>query len=105
MHLTLPGATTSELFEEDLMETSSTLATKELGAVGCNTRAETADIVAEKVAHNIGIRSINSRSATELRALRRLAPIVAAAKPAAWPAAAKRSMRKLLRAKGSSVEA
>ena len=105
MHLTLPGARASELFEEDLMETSSMLATQELGAAGGNTRVEAADIVAKKVARDIGLRSINNWSATELRALRRLAPIVAAAKPAAWPAAAKRSMRKLLRAKGSSVEA
>jgi len=105
MHLTLPGARASELFDEEWIETSSMLAARELSAVGGKTRAESARIVARNVARDLGARSVGNWSATELLAYRRLAPIVAAAEPAAWPADAKRSMRKLLRAKGGPAEA
>jgi hypothetical protein len=42
MHLTLPGARASDLFEERWIETSSMLATKELAAAGGSTREESA---------------------------------------------------------------
>jgi hypothetical protein len=41
---------------------------------------------------------------SEKRGFHRLAPIVAAANPAEWPADARKSMRKLLRAKGGAYE-
>lgn len=105
MHLALPGTPASDLFEERWLETSSMLATKALAAAGGSTRAESADRVAASVARDLGVRSISTWSPAEQRACRLLAPIVAATNPVTWPADAKRSMRKLLRAKGSTCEA
>jgi hypothetical protein len=104
MHLTLPGARSSDLFDEEWIETSSMLATNELANFDGPTRAESADRVATKVARDLRMRSISTWSPAEKRGLRRLAPIVAATKPASWSADAKRSMRKLLRAKGGPFE-
>jgi len=105
MHLTLTGARASELFEERWIETSAMLATRGLAAAGGATRKESADRVAARVARDLGLRSVKNWSADEKRAYRQIAPIVAAATPANWPLAAKRSMRTLLRTKGSSLEA
>jgi hypothetical protein len=105
MHLTLPGARASDMFDEHWLETSSMLATKSLAATGCSTRAEAADRLAEYVARDLGLRSLSRWTADERLGFSRLAPIVAATNPAAWPADAKRSMRKLLRAKGGPSEA
>jgi hypothetical protein len=104
MHLTLPGARASDLFEEEWIETSSMLATNELAKHGEPTRAESADKIAKELARDLRMRSVSTWSAAEIRGFRRLAPIVAATKPAAWSADAKRSMRKLLRAKGGRFE-
>ncbi len=104
MHLTLPGARISDLFDEQWLETSSMLATKELAGSGGSTRAESADNVAEMLARDLRIRSFETWSASEIRGFRRLAPVVAATNPAAWPSDAKSAMCKLLRAKGGSVE-
>lgn len=105
MHLTLPGARASDLFVERWLETSSMLATKSLAATGCPSRAEAADRLAEYVANDLGLRSLSRWTPDERLGFSRLAPIVAATNPAAWPADAKRSMRKLLRAKGGPSEA
>ncbi|NOX68298.1 MAG: hypothetical protein GXP15_03855 [Gammaproteobacteria bacterium] len=105
MHLTLPGARKSELFKEHWIETSSMLATRELAAARAATRQASADHVAKRVARELGIRSMNDWSVNERRAYRQLAPIVATTGPASWPAAEKRSMRTLLRAKGGLTEA
>jgi hypothetical protein len=104
MHLTLPGARASELFDERWIETSSMLATNEFATSGGPTRAESADKVATKLARDLRMRSVSTWSPSEIRGFRRLAPIVAATKPAAWSADAKRSIRKLLRAKGGPFE-
>jgi hypothetical protein len=104
MHLTLAGARESDLFDEGWIETSSMLATYELANHGEPTRAESADKLAKKLARDLRMRSVSAWSAAEIRGFRRLAPIVAATKPAAWSADAKRSMRKLLRAKGGRFE-
>jgi hypothetical protein len=105
MHLTLPGARASDLFDEQWLETSSMLATRELAAAGGLTRADSADRLASKLAQELRMRSVNTWSPSEKRGFHRLAPIVAVTKPANWPADAKRSMRQLLRAKGGPFEA
>jgi len=104
MHLTLPGARASDLFEEQWIETSSMLATRELAAVGGITRTESANRLASKLAHELRMRSVDTWSSSEKRGLRRLAPIVAVTNPAGWPSDAKRSMRRMLRAKGGPFE-
>jgi len=105
MHLTLPGARASDLFDEEWIETSSMLATNELASCGGRTRAESAAMVATKLARDLRLRSVSTWSPEEMRGFRQLAPIVAATGPASWSADAKRSMRKLLRAKGGHYEA
>ena len=105
MNLTLRGARASDLFEERWIETSSMLATNELAATGCSTRAKAAQRLAENVAKDLGIRSLHTWSSSENHAFLKLAPIIATTNPGSWPAQEKRSMRKLLRTKGGPAEA
>jgi len=105
MHLTLPGARASDLFEERWIETSSMLAAQVLGAAGGATHQDSANNVANALARDVGLRSTHRWSAAERRAFISIAPIVAAANPGTWSADAKRSIRKLLRAKGGDSEA
>ena len=58
-----------------------------------------------KLAGDLGIRNLPSWTKNERDGFARIAPIVAAADPAAWPAEAGGSLRTLLRAKGSPFEA
>jgi hypothetical protein len=105
MHLTLPGARQSDLFDERWFETSSMLATKVLAAAGGRTRKTAAKLVASQLARDLGIRSFGGWSASERSAFKRIAPIAAAANPRNWPTDARRTMRELLRAKGGDYEA
>ncbi len=105
LHLTLPGSRQSEFFDEDWLATASMLATQELAAVGESTRSKSAKRVAANVARDLRMRSVRNWSRDERRAFENIAPIVAATQPANWPGDAKASMRKLLRAKGSLLEA
>lgn len=105
MHLILPGARQSDLFEERWIETSSMLATKALGAAGGRTRQYSAARVAKQLAEDIGIRSFDSWSTSERNAFKRIAPIAAASNPGSWSSEARKSMRELLRAKGGDREA
>jgi hypothetical protein len=105
MHLVLPGARASDLFEERWLETSSLLATRQIASEGGRTRADSLRRVAARVSRDLGMRSLAGWSANQRRGLEHIAPFVAAAHPAEWPSDAKRSMRKLLRAKGGPREA
>ena len=105
MHLTLADARASELFEERWIETSSMLASETLNDAGGATREASARIVAANVATDLGLKALQRWSASERRAFTNIAPIVAAAHPASWSPGEKRSMRRLLRAKGGDSEA
>lgn len=105
MHLTLPGARAGELFDETWIETSSMLASRILSAAGGRTSDEAANRVGAKLARDVGLRDVGRWSTSRRRAYLQLAPIVAATRPAHWPAEAKRSIRALLRAKGGPDEA
>jgi len=105
MHLALPGSQQSDLFDERWIEISSMLANEALNAAGGRTRKASADRVAMSLAADVGIRAFEGWTATDRSALRRIAPIVAAANPKDWSTDAKRSLRKLLRAKGGDSEA
>jgi len=104
MHLTLPGARQSELFDEEWITCSSQLATDVLGRAGRKTRRAAADHVMNSLATDVGIRSFRSWSTDEKRGLSALAPIITAAEPAEWDRDTKRKLRKLLRAKGGKCE-
>lgn len=105
MQLILPGTRASDLFDERWLTTSSMLATKVLGAAGGKTRKEAINRVARQLSRDLGIRNLDRWSGSERRSYDRIAPIVAATTPANWSADAKRSLRKLLRAKGGELEA
>jgi hypothetical protein len=105
MHLVLPGARASDLFEERWLETSSLLATRQIAAEGGRTRADSLRRVAARVSGDLGMRSLAGWSANQTRGFEHIAPFVAASNPAAWPTDAKRSMRILLRTKGGPREA
>jgi len=105
MHLTLPGARASDLFDESWLETISMLATRELGGAGGRTREAAVDRVAAKLSRDLGVRSQAAWSVAERRGFKVIAPIVAAATPGNWSAVEKRSLRQLLRAKGGRREA
>jgi hypothetical protein len=104
MHFTLLNVRASELFEERWIETSSLLATQELAATGCLNRTDAVEKVSAGVARDLGMRSVNSWSAKEKNGFQLIAPFVAAARPANWPSESKRSVRKILRAKGGEDE-
>jgi hypothetical protein len=104
MHLKLPDARANELFEERWIETSSMLATTALGTSASNRRRDAANDVAAMVANDIGLRSLHRWSATERRAFKNIAPIIAATKPRGWAANDKRTLRELLHAKGGAAE-
>jgi hypothetical protein len=104
MHLTLPGARASDLFDEQWLETISMLATRELAVAGGRKREDAVARVAARLGRDVGFRSQARWSAAERRGFKIIAPIVAAATPRSWPAADKRSLRQLLRAKGGRNE-
>lgn len=105
MHLTLPGSRPSELFNEEWLATSSKLATREIGMAGGKTRQQSATLLMNRVSRDLCIGSLDGWTTEEKRSFSALAPFVAAANPQAWPAFAKRSMRKIVRAKGGIQEA
>ncbi len=105
LQLTLPSAHAKEFFDEDWFDTASMLATRELGAAGGNTRAEAESNLANRVSKKLGIRNLDTWSRSEQNAFRQLAPILAATNLSAWPVGQKRLARKLLRAKGGTLEA
>jgi hypothetical protein len=105
MHLVLPTAKQSDLFDEEWLTTSSMLATRVIGQVGGKTRKASASKVMRQVAGDLGIRSMNTWSVNERAAFSRLAPFVAAADASNWPAAARQLTRKAIRTKGGKAEA
>lgn len=105
MHLTLPGARKSELFEEEWLVAMSNLATTVLAGSREKNRHDAIDVIVVRLAKDLRLRGYRQWTAAERRALRTMAPIVAAAAPASWSADAKRRMRQLLRAKGQVGEA
>jgi hypothetical protein len=104
MHLALPGARQSEFFDEEWINTSSQLATRELARAGGKTTRDAANRVMKSLSKDLGIRSVESWTIDERRGYRALAPIVAAVETVEWDRESKHQLRKLLRAKGGKRE-
>ena len=104
MHLTLPGSRRSEFFDEEWLPTLSKLATRTLGQVNGRTRDKSVDSLTKNLARDIGVRSLDSWTLNQTRSLKAMAPLIAALKPRPWSDAAKRTLRKTLRAKGGRYE-
>lgn len=105
MHLTLPGARSSDYFDEKWFDTISKLATEELGAAGGYSRDDAVANVLGRVAKDLSVRGLDKWSGNERHCAGQLAPILSATNIASWPPPAKQAARKLLRAKGGAQEA
>ena len=104
MHLTLPGARQADFFDEDWIELSSLLATRQLARTGHRSRRKAQDALAHSLAGDLGIDSMADWSQEERRWYVRLCPVVSALNPATWPATDRRLLADLMRAKGSALE-
>jgi hypothetical protein len=104
MHLTLPAARQAEFFDEDWIELSSLLATRQLAKTGHRSRRKAQDTLAHRMAGDLGIDTMSDWTQEERRWFVRLCPVVSALNPAVWSAADRRSLVALMRAKGSKLE-
>jgi len=104
MHLTLAGARQAEFFDERWIENSAMLATRQLARSAFRSRKKAQVEIARELAVALGIDSTNDWTSDERRWFHRLAPVVIATMPAAWPVRQRRSMISLLRAKGGACE-
>ena len=104
MHLTLPGARQADFFDEDWIELSSLLATRQLARTGHRSRRKAQDALAHSLAGDLGIDSMADWSQEERRWFVRLCPVVSALNPSTWPATDRRSLADLMRAKGGALE-
>jgi len=104
MHLVLPGGRQAELFDEHWIEYSSLIATRQLAESGLRPRRRAEDAIARRLAKDLGIDSMQDWMAEERRWFLRLAPIVSALGPGAWPARDRQALVTLLRAKGGERE-
>lgn len=104
MHLELPGARDGEFFEEELLEFASLLATRALAATGSTERRKSRDILARRLLAGLGVSSQSGWTLAEREWFLRLAPIVGELDPGRWPAADKRRLLALMRAKGGRLE-
>ena len=104
MHLGLPGARKTQLFDESWVEICSLLATRQLARTGQQSRRRAQDVVARELAAVLDIDSMESWTGEERRWFVRMAPIVSATSPESWSRSAKQSLVALMRAKGGDVE-
>ena len=104
MHLVLPGARQSEFFDEGWIESCSLLATRELALTGQRSRRKAIDELSRRLIDDLKIKLMDGWSQEERKWFVRLAPIVAATKPAGWPAREKTLLVNLMRAKGGQSE-
>jgi len=104
MHLTLPGTRKAEFFEEPWIELCSLLSTQQLALTGQASRRKAQDILAHRLASDLGITAMNSWTGEERKWFLRLAPLVCAASPESWPVRDRKAMITLMRSKGGRLE-
>mgnify|MGYP001811896832 CR=1 FL=1 len=104
MHFVLPDAQQSEYFDEAWIEFASLLATREIAKTRQSSRRRATDAIAHRLSADLGLASMDGWSAEERRWFIRLAPIVSATHPAAWPKRDRNALVAMLRAKGGPDE-
>ncbi len=104
MHLVLPGARQSELFEESWIESCSLLATREIAKTGELSRKKALQIISRKMMKDLGLRSIRSWTRQEQETFIHFCPVIAAAEPGKWKSREKKALAELMRAKGGQSE-
>jgi hypothetical protein len=105
MHLDLPGARRSELFDESWIELCSLLASKALADAHQPSRAQALKTVVQQVAKDLGVQNLADWPGDERTAFMRLCPIIAAIDVSRWSGRERTSLLRLMRAKGGRFEA
>ena len=104
MHLSLPGAVKSQLFDEDWIELSAMLASQALANTGQISRKDAMVDIAERVCAGLELKEMQDWPENERFAFRRYCPIVAPLELETWTAGEKRELASLMRAKGGRFE-
>jgi hypothetical protein len=104
MHFKMPGARAGDLFDERWIEISSLLATQALANAPGSARSSSAAALLRQLARDIGIRSTRHWTPAQQGGAELIAPFVAAVAPADWPESGKKTMCKLIAAKGAASE-
>lgn len=104
MHLTLPGARQDELFDEDWIEASAHLATRQLAALGGLSRSTVRRQLARRIARTLDLTTLKSWSKTEQKWFVNLCPLINETQLKTWSAAERRALVQLIRAKGGETE-
>ena len=104
MHLTLPDARREEFFDEDWIEASAQIATRQLAATGELARSRARRQVSQRIAGALNITSLQDWTRDEQKWFSNLCPLVAGVDVETWSTREKTALAKLLRAKGSTSE-
>jgi hypothetical protein len=104
MHLTLPGARRGEFFDEEMIETSALMVSRQLAMTGELSRRKGRRQLGQRLAGELQIDALKDWSADEHEWFMRLCPLIAATDPASWPARERIALTKMLRAKGGTLE-
>ncbi len=104
MHFVLPAARQSQLFSESWIDQCGLLATSALAAARQPSRKKALDSVVTKVMLTLGVRTMEKWAAQQRAAFIRLCPLIAALDLASWPTKDRRSLIRLMRAKGGRLE-
>jgi hypothetical protein len=103
--LDLPGFEERDAFDESLLTTVSTRATERLAAEHSMDRRSAERLIAEKLARDLGLKSMHDWTTAERNAFTDLAPIISLAPDIVeWPEAEKKEIVKMMRAKGGRHE-
>jgi len=104
MHLTLPGARQSQLFDESWIEVSARLATATLADTQQVSRKKALDAVVSKVMTSLGVRTSLNWPEQEKLAFTRFCPIIATIDMSGWKKRERQALLQLMRAKGGDLE-
>jgi len=104
MHLTLPDARKNDFFDEAWIETTGLLATRQLAGTGALLRSKASLGLCQHIAEVMNIDTLHEWSIAERKWFAILSPLIAEANPADWPAKDKRTLVRMIRAKGGESE-
>jgi len=104
MHLTLPGACRGEFFDEDWIEASALLATRQLAMTGELSRGRARRQLNRDLVKVFKIKTLQDWSPDERKWFLRLSPLIAETDPGMWSARERNSLLRMVRAKGGDLE-
>jgi len=104
MHLTLPGARKSKFFDENWIEFSGLLATRQLAATGELSRSMARRQLSQRVARALKITKLQDWSSDERKWFRELCPLIAEIDSTKWSARERNAFVNMIRSKGGFLE-